>query len=542
MSRGLFIFFALLWASFLAPQKSAAVIALPSAKLHPLAYNLHSRTNGGLSQIFITDTANDLTNVTRNGTSTLTGATPAPATNVTVNGQAAQIYGDFTFACPNLTLTSGINLFTNIAVNLYGTKVTNIVTVNLPQKVTVSYDRNSSITNDGALSFGYDSENQLTNITLAGGWKSDFVYDGLNRRRIERDYTWTNSAWSKTSEVHYIYDGYLLVQERDTNDNVLVTYTRGLDFSGSLQGAGGVCGLLARTDSSGTIYYHSDAVGNVTALMDGSENIVGRYLYGPNGNPLAMSGAMAFSNVMRSFSEPVHSLSGLLHLPFRDLNTRMPIFLTADPLGEAGGIPLHGFAANNALRHIDPWGWQAEKRDVRPETSKPEVRPPAERFLPNGQPRTPSFEERLKDQLEKDATAYEMRRQGLDPNQSYIGPANTSPSSVSCPTVIRYVSQGEANFIRDNGFIPNVNAKNEPKQVFVTPDELEFDVSKVEAKYKIGSQDPNGPQASPTHAVIANGSGISYSYGGNVAGGSGTELTTYNQIPALLVIPLKGGK
>jgi hypothetical protein len=113
---------------------------------------------------------------------------------------------------------------------------------------------------------------------------------------------------------------------------------------------------------------------------------------------------------------------------------------------------------------------------------------------------------------------------------------------VSCPTVIRYVSQGEANFIRDNGFIPNVNAKNEPKQVFVTPDELEFDVSKVEAKYKIGSQNPNGPQASPTHAVIANGSGISYSYGGNVAGGSGTELTTYNQIPALLVIPLKGGK
>lgn len=39
-----------------------------------------------------------------------------------------------------------------------------------------------------------------------------------------------------------------------------------------------------------------------------------------------------------------------------------------------------------------------------------------------------------------------------------------------------------------------------------------------------------------------NASGISFSSGGNVAGGTGTELNTYNQIPVMVIIPLRGGK
>ena len=320
------------------------------------AHNLHTRNNGGLTQTFTANAANELTNVARAGAYTLTGATPAPATGISVNGQPAQRYGDLTFACTNLTLANGTNVFTVIATNVYGVVTTNTVTVNLPQNVTLGFDGNSSLTNDGALLCGYDSENQLTNITAPGSWKSEFVFDGLNRRRIERDFFWNGSAWTKTNEVRFIYDGYLPVQEGDSNNVAKVTYTRGLDFSGSLQRAGGVGGLLARSDTSGTVFYHADAVGNVTALMDGSENIVGRYLYGPSGNILAMSGPMAFANVMRSFSEPAHPLSGILHLPFRDLNTRLPMFLTSDPIGEAGGIPLHGFVHNNFVNHFDPFG------------------------------------------------------------------------------------------------------------------------------------------------------------------------------------------
>src|SRR5215469_11881457 len=99
-----------------------------------------------------------MTNVTRAGTFTMSGATPAPATGVTVNGQAAQINGDFTFAATNLTLANGNNTFTMVATNKYGLIVTNTVTVNLPLSVNLNFDNNGSLTNDGALLYGYDAE------------------------------------------------------------------------------------------------------------------------------------------------------------------------------------------------------------------------------------------------------------------------------------------------------------------------------------------------------------------------------------------------
>ena len=82
---------------------------------------------------------------------------------------------------------------------------------------------------------------------------------------------------------------------RDANNNVLVAYDRGLDFSGSLQGAFGVGGLLARTDIKGTLFYHSDGIGNVTALFDKYQTLEARYLTDPMETPLANGGRMPTS-------------------------------------------------------------------------------------------------------------------------------------------------------------------------------------------------------------------------------------------------------
>jgi YD repeat-containing protein len=93
--------------------------------------------------------------------------------------------------------------------------VTNKQTLNLPQNTTLAYDANGNMTNDGLKSLSFDVENELTNIAVTGQWQSAFVYDGLGRRRIERDYAWANGMWVQTNEVHYIYDGNLILQERD---------------------------------------------------------------------------------------------------------------------------------------------------------------------------------------------------------------------------------------------------------------------------------------------------------------------------------------
>jgi RHS repeat-associated protein len=285
------------------------------------------------------------------------GGTAAPASSVTVNGQAAQIYGDFTFAGTNLALANGQNtIITNVAVNLHGLTVTNLLSVNLPSSVALLYDNNGNLTNDGARSFGCDAENQLTNVYVPGQWRSDFVYDGLNRRRIERDFIWSGSTWTKTSEIHFIYDGYLLIQERDANNNVLVTYTRGLDMSGSLSGAGGIGGLLARTETKGSTFYHADGGGNITALIDGSENIVARYAYGPFGRLIAQWGPMAPVNEMRFSSMPFYSSPQIYGYLGRFYDPNLQRWPNQDPIGERGGVNLYGFVGNSPVNYVDPYG------------------------------------------------------------------------------------------------------------------------------------------------------------------------------------------
>src|SRR5258706_2123926 len=93
----------------------------------------------------------------------------------------------------------------------------------------------------------------------------------------------------------YLYDGNLIVQERDANNLPLVTYTRGRDLSGNLQGAGGIGGLLARTDNvlllgSRTLphaYYHADGNGNITCLIYTNQLIAARYEFDPYGYTLS---------------------------------------------------------------------------------------------------------------------------------------------------------------------------------------------------------------------------------------------------------------
>ncbi len=320
------------------------------------AGNLHVRTNGALVQTFNVDALNELTNIARTGPMTVSGATPVPASSVTVNGSTAEKYGDFTFASTNHTLANGSNTFTNIAQNTYGLKTTNSYTVNLPASVTLGFDLNGNLTNDGLRSLAYDAENQLTNAQVAGQWRTAFSYDGLNRRRIMKNYSWSGSGWVQTNEMRLIYDGLKIIQERDTNNAVLVTYTRGNDMSGTLQGAGGIGGLLARTDTSGTDYYHADGSGNVTALMNTSQHIVGRYLYGPFGRLLGQWGAKSGANVMRFSSKPYLALTDDYDFGFRRYRPDLQRWLNQDPIGERGGLNLYAYVLNNPINNIDPLG------------------------------------------------------------------------------------------------------------------------------------------------------------------------------------------
>ncbi len=317
------------------------------------AGNLNFRTNNGFLQTFNTVSLNQLTTATRANTFTVSGNASLTATNVTVNTLAATRYADATFAKDGFTLTNGTNTFTVIAKTSLGLNGTNTISVNLPATNTFAYDLNGNLRTNGPIIYAYDDANRLVTNYVAGAWKSEHLYDGLSRRRITRDYTWQSSAWVLTKEVRLVWDGLLPIQERDTNNHSLVTYTRGLDLSGSLAGAGGIGGLLARTDNQGSVFYHADGMGNVTALVDAQQTLEGRYLYDPFGRLLGMWGPVAPRNVMRFSSKPVDLLTGDYDFGYRRYSTDLQRWLHQDPIREAGGINLYQFVGNNPLSYVD---------------------------------------------------------------------------------------------------------------------------------------------------------------------------------------------
>ncbi len=259
--------------------------------------------------------------------------------------------------------------------NPYGFAATNTLALTLYTNVVLQYDANGNLTNDGTRVFSYDAENQLTNVFATNAWRVGFVYDGLNRRRITREYTWQSTNWVETNETRFIYDGMLVLQERDTNNNSLVTYTRGLDLSLSRHGAGGIGGLLARTDTNASTYYHADGSGNITALIDGYQNIVARYRYDAYGKLLGRWGTLADANTYR-FSSKEQDPSGLYYYGFRFYEPNFQRWLNHDLMAATLGLRLNGhrmpvesffgpnlyaFVYNNPGRYVDPnglWGIQ----------------------------------------------------------------------------------------------------------------------------------------------------------------------------------------
>ena len=331
------------------------------------ANNLRFRTNNALVQAFNVNAVNQLTNVTRSGTLTVSGNTSGTTTNVTVNGQTASLYADLLFAKDGFTLSNGTNTFTAIAQNAAGTANTNTISVYLPATNAFIFDANGNMTWDGAKVFEYDDENQLVRITQTNVFKSEFVYDGTGRLRVKKEF---DGSGTLQSETRFVYDQMLVIQERDTNNAPLVSYTRGKDLSGGLQGAGGIGGLLARTDHTTTTalfktaFYHADGNGNVTALLSTNGLVLAWYQYSPFGTTLAQSGPLADANAFRFSSKLWHNRSGLYYYGYRFYSPNLQRWLNADPIQEGGGINLYDFVGNEPVAGVDPFGWSEKNRTV----------------------------------------------------------------------------------------------------------------------------------------------------------------------------------
>ncbi|NLH72879.1 MAG: RHS repeat-associated core domain-containing protein, partial [Verrucomicrobia bacterium] len=224
--------------------------------------------------------------------------------------------------------------------------------------------------------YTYDHENRLTSVATdryytpeSYRFKVEFVYDGQGRLRIKRNHICSGGGWyGSRGETRYLYDGMLIVQERDSGNTPTVTYTRGRDLSGSLDGAGGIGGLLARSHgySAGSWsdhnFYHADGNGNVTALVNSSGTLQASYIYDPYGRYLTGSGTLLTANAMRFSSKPWVSFlsssatSGLYYYGYRFYDPYSQRWLNRDPLPRDESANLYFYVANSPLWLADAHG------------------------------------------------------------------------------------------------------------------------------------------------------------------------------------------
>jgi RHS repeat-associated protein len=230
------------------------------------------------------------------------------------------------------------------------------------------HDDDGNLLSHGDWTFGWNGENRMILASNATHVVT-YAYDHQGRMMAK-----TVDGVAR----RYLWDEYNIIRETITDQQSSITnhFVWGLDLSGSLQGAGGVGGLLAEVKDGVPFFAAFDANGNVTEYVATNGLIAAHYEYSPSGEIVAQSRnpALPQSDFTHRFStKPWCEVTGLSEYEYRKYSPGLGRWVSRDPIGEMGGWNRASMCRNDCLRHVDidgrvtvPWG------------PPPYVSPPAE--------------------------------------------------------------------------------------------------------------------------------------------------------------------
>ena len=261
-----------------------------------------------------------------------------------------------------------------------------------PAQSNPQYDLDGNLENDGRWVYGWNEENRLKSMTTTPEAEAElgysielkFAYDWLGRR-ISKNVGYTGAGAPPDTSTRYLYDGWNLLGEFSESGGSLTlerSYTWGLDLSGSMQGAGGVGGLLSATIHDGTDSYPAfpayDGNGNIIAwnaadpsdLPNQQDTILRHLDYDAFGNvhvqrETKYTGGSVFDEGFPfGFSTKyLDAETNLYYYGFRYYNPSTGRWISRDPIEEEGGVNIYGFVGNNAVGGLDYLGLQTSYID-----------------------------------------------------------------------------------------------------------------------------------------------------------------------------------
>ena len=195
--------------------------------------------------------------------------------------------------------------------------------------------------------YEWDAKNRLRAIQngavgseIDGTKRSEFEYDGSDRRVRIIEKTYDGTAWTIDSENIFIWNGSQILQKRDgTGTTVMRSY-----FGNGFE------------EDDVDYYYTRDHLGSIREVVaaDGT-TIKAMYDYSPWGEVTKIGGSGAESDFLYT-GHYFHTPSDLFLTHYRAYNPELGQWLSRDPIAENGGINLYAYVLNDPVNYVDPDG------------------------------------------------------------------------------------------------------------------------------------------------------------------------------------------
>ena len=244
-----------------------------------------------------------------------------------------------------------------------------------------THDDDGNMLSDGRFTYTWNGQNRLikaeeqvcpTNRTMR---KVEYAYDHqgrmvwkvVSRRGAEAQ------SWEAEKKTSYLWEKFNIIAETVASDSATnVTYNIwGLDIDGSMQGAGGVGGLLAVVKDSATYIPAWDANGNIMEYVAEDGSIVAHREYDPFGGTVVYTCQSAITNQQSAISfthwfstKPWCSVTSLSEYQYRKYSPVLGRWLSRDPIGEEGDLNRYGFVRQDPIDSIDLFGLEKCGPDV----------------------------------------------------------------------------------------------------------------------------------------------------------------------------------